>query len=1102
MWYPKRTRIAELRNELRSHEREIEARTSDVDGFLRRVSDSIRSLALGKQIPVHHMRDWVWILSQYRIHRADHADASRLSARALIYLQKLCSRSGNPEEMVAEARWVKNQTIWDLRDKLSAEAYQSFLGPGELERTERLWSELRHAPDVPVSALAEAIKPYTASFSSVESPAYLPGMKIMIEELLERAQEGGENADWAAAALRYLIRESDGIPDSLGYAGLVDDIHVLERAYGMVGNEAMWGPVLRRFLEQWPFIEDLEINDGSGDHRLSRYLQMICAGSLQCLLGGRPQSCIVLADPGPVAILVALVAVLHSIKHQSDSQRRSLDALEYGDHVILSDSSVRFVAQYLRPGELDGRRLHWLLLADDVRIGLPEDAAGLLRKSVKPNRKLSSHAQYAKWKMGYSPNPLGHVIGRDVNLDSIEPQVLLLSRRNKLDELLENLRPLGRPITDLVGIRYFSKTGAKTQLGSAAAGNPLLWVCSDPGVAVDLLRGQLEKASPQFTIVDGGDLGEGLIGCRAAGSRLVIAGQHEWESIAKLKSSGQPLWHLRHHDVRVSARSVPDQIDGSGGPLVRYMTRQALRAVTEAVFHEVRNPMIEDIESQHHALRKAATSDPALGDLALLSAHLLRLVQGHVLEPTPAEQSEFRRVAAMVSKRASSFRLFHDAAAALCDLLEPHVHGANLEVGREAVLRPLVDRLQGRTAVLCASAVRAEQAVARTRSDGTLHRVTWIGPQSLRSKAPFDDLLIPGWFDRSLMREIRAGGLAVRQHYVLFPFEMRWEGRSRTAGERRQRELQRESGDRWNELPERCREGSRRPKAPPPPEMPDPVPETVAYEEATPFEWLEAARAERIRNSWAGRPRSELAKARLVLFEDPSCYALLPPQGSVVDVTEVLGGIHAGGSADPADAEALIIRPVDEIRPGSLLAFPESANRELLDELADKLIRDPDGVRRYAGLWRTALREDSRAQGDDLTAIQRHLERAGVQRTAGTLYQWIHSSQVVAPRGWREAIPVIAEVTRDERLKAQMENVLSSVDLIYRARREAAARLVQQLVHASLPDEKGVLSVEIEGHSVQYKVLRVRSIDEARDYPHDTVGLLHYEHLSEMDEDQ
>lgn len=1102
MWYPPRATIDALERTLRSHEGGVAGNARNLDHFLGRVSARIRKLVVNHLVPDHHGRDWIWIASQFRIHAAGEGDVSRLAGRALAYLLDAVDPEGvgPPDEgFLPELRWVKNDTVARIRSILGRDAIRSFLSSDEMRTVEGLWHELvSGAPSGP--ELESAVAPYRRSLAEVESRTYLPGIDNVIEELLKWSRGDSGHAGLAGAALRYLIRERDVVPDHLGYLGLVDDIHVLEQAYQLAGEQAVWAPVLDRFLTEWPFIDDLVIDDGSGSCKLSAHLQMACAAVLDCLRHRRAEKrCLVLADPGPAAVLAAVTAVLGSIRAQSDAQRRTLDSLEYGDHVLLADSRSVFKARYLR--REDGARvLHWLLLAKGTEIGLPEQTAGLLRRAPRPHTRLSSNAQYARWKKGYRPNPLGHIVGRDVNLDTIEAETLVLMHRNKLDHFSGCLRPLGYTLPALLGVRYVSNTGRVSDLEGGTLRRPLLWACSDPGIARRIRDGEFEGITPKSIIIDSAELAD--LYCSDASSAeepvVAVAGQEEWEALDRLGRRGWRPWQIRRRDVRVIGRSRPRQVPEGGGLLVRYMTRQAVRPLAEAHLHEVKNEMVQAIATSHVELRSLAREDPGYEGLSLLSAYLVRKVQGLALEPSPTEHSEVCRIAKQVASRAGAFRNYAEAARTLCDVLAPLVRGERAPLGREAVIRRVISDSSGATGVLVGSRRQASEAGARARGDAILSRARWICATQLQDESPFDVLVVAGWLDRKLMRALRVGGYALAIHYVLFPFERSWEEMSSQAGAARQCALERETVARWEDLAETYRAKARKPRMPVPVTRRDQQAE-VAEEEATIPEWLEMQVAERIRRSYAGRPQAEVVQARLVLFDDPGYYALLPPKGRVIDLTRVLqkqDDVAEDETDQGGDAERLILRPVKEIRPGSLLAFPETTNRQLLDELADRLVRDAERTREVAGLWHVAIRECYESVGRDAASIQQLLRSHGIERAPSTILQWIASPHIIAPRRWRSTVPGIADATGNMELKSKLRDVLRAIEILYRARREAAGRLVRQLRAGSVDPESGMLSLEIEGHTVTYRVLRVRVVDAPREFPFDQVGWLHRDPLS------
>jgi hypothetical protein len=113
---------------------------------------------------------------------------------------------------------------------------------------------------------------------------------------------------------------------------------------------------------------------------------------------------------------------------------------------------------------------------------------------------------------------------------------------------------------------------------------------------------------------------------------------------------------------------------------------------------------------------------------------------------------------------------------------------------------------------------------------------------------------------------------------------------------------------------------------------------------------------------------------------------------------------------------------------------------------------------------------------------------AGEPRDVATIRAWVSVTHTVAPRNYRRVVPLLAELTGDPELKGRCDEILQSIDLIYRARAQAAEAIVHELFTGQIDLEAPELRFELGGHEVRYALHRVRRLAGVRDVPIELMG--------------
>jgi hypothetical protein len=127
-------------------------------------------------------------------------------------------------------------------------------------------------------------------------------------------------------------------------------------------------------------------------------------------------------------------------------------------------------------------------------------------------------------------------------------------------------------------------------------------------------------------------------------------------------------------------------------------------------------------------------------------------------------------------------------------------------------------------------------------------------------------------------------------------------------------------------------------------------------------------------------------------------------------------------------------------------------------------------------------------EADEQLEFARKLSEAGQPRAPGTVRAWILQTHTVAPMNYRTVVPLIARLTEDGELNAELAGVLQSIDLIYRARSRAAEAIVRELFAGEIDLDSDELCFKVGASKVLYTLYRVNRLAGIQEVPVEMIG--------------
>ena len=196
--------------------------------------------------------------------------------------------------------------------------------------------------------------------------------------------------------------------------------------------------------------------------------------------------------------------------------------------------------------------------------------------------------------------------------------------------------------------------------------------------------------------------------------------------------------------------------------------------------------------------------------------------------------------------------------------------------------------------------------------------------------------------------------------------------------------------------------------------------------------------------------------ARYVSFVG-AAYGFLTETHRVVVVTTLL-------STSGRTKQSLPEQTVGALKPGDFIVFPESSDRELIQQTADQLLgKEAAALRKTARLWKEALWSSGLRPAQFL----KEARELGRPRHIMTIRNWFADTSQIGPGAGNddlsEDLELIALVTSFEPLKRQIPTVINAVKVLRSAHLSAGVRLRDVLIDR-LPDVIG--RVEEDGSMV------------------------------------
>ncbi len=520
----------------------------------------------------------------------------------------------------------------------------------------------------------------------------------------------------------------------------------------------------------------------------------------------------------------------------------------------------------------------------------------------------------------------------------------------------------------------------------------------------------------------------------AESQRLILfASQDEVEMIETLGQAPIPcrFWWLSAAEINAGAEFVA--ANGSSG-IVNKIARWANnheRLNVESVSCD--NPELEKVCIRLEELRGHLTDDEN-APLTKLTSQAWRMINDAAAAIHPPTADEQKKFVAQISNLRGELRgnfwlnpetsgILADIASGIETALLPE---AKLGISKGAALYRTVRETQ-MAGLKCALLARNENQIGELKlwlRQRHIHLEAY-SPRTLPEDGYFDRLICVSWPGWHSLKQIADILVAPRITVLAYTFEGRW----------------------LNQCKRRLRLRPNAPTITPveklglvaqtkstasvwPEDNPTDTPPTLTISTDTEI-WNFEQRLRAARKGLAALPTvaTDTVSARYVSFVGDA-FVFLTETHKVSVATELV-------SSRVRQNQKLPERDVSNIKPGDFLVFPESGERELVQELADKLIGPtaPE-IRKLARMWKGAL-QNSGMTPEEFLIQARNFNRP---RHRATIRNWYADTLQIGPRE-KDDLVLIALVTGNSELDANIEDVRLAIERLWSAHQSAGVRL-------------------------------------------------------------
>lgn len=1045
--YPPRNRIEALNIEIDTVSKSIGTKVDGWETILPGISACLEAFAELPTTNGYQVLGWLRLAAIFR-RKAIKGDDTARDALAALYFLNQSRKSWQVKDKLRELNWVQDRALDLLGMNFEGGWIYNAITDEEMRSIQQSVLRISEVDKRCVSEIAQEISMQVETIRGLKIIADITDFDQKLEALIEAAGKKGLGSDMARAALVYLAKTDDVIPDDMGILGLLDDLYVIEWAFATVEEQAYGLPHLSSLQQRIPHLESSYLT--AGGVMLDRFGQYV-VGNAQAVLESSQNDHIALRDAevflAPVVGAVTLVAMRENAQTGANARWEEgtiLNLLNFGQR----PERVRYLGHKVIAG--DDKIV--LEVSSSGRLYLPANLAACMETSPRQDYKtLSNGSAVSAWQQHHSIDPL-HFLLKGRPRSDARRAVLVVAPRNLLEYYLPSLQCRGEAISKMVGATWVNGTEREEPMSQSVIDRAMIYACGSAMVARNLIENPPAGVTA-FDLIAFSSQTYREINAEFAGREIPNLRMLCLADISELP--GPPQDALVMEDNVVLPWSLRPRGFRQTDPLARGLKRQYNHWIVDRRIRVFRNPALATI-NQFLQDRHDDLEDDFVPIVPQLRGFLSDA--GKMPRPGSSVSIKLQERAFALSKAAKVEALFDQSlvgvARALDELSEkgefsPDIFGNMIANDGKPVT------------ILCRSHQEAQETTVLLNKCG-FYGAGLTAPELFRI-SPVEHLVVPGWHGAETIRRLDTIVPAIKLDYLMFDFQEEWLERVTDGVRRRVRS--------FNTPIEHSNEGHRPGGEEaqlvwPTPARSKPMPSDDLSEFIPPTEKRPDLDGlfERINRSSEYGNDAKVSGTPVIL-DDYSAYMFLPPHADLVLLNR--------DASRPEDA----CIPVSQLREGDVFVRKDGSHRELFQELAPNYLRDPKSTLKMADMWRQPLKKAYAAGSVSWSNFRKQLAAAGLQRSDMAYRNWI-SGQTVAPMNYLEVIPKICALSDDPEIQSSGEASAQAVSALYGARHKAADHIFEQLVKGTADPTTGKLRIEVGSTCIDLHLHRVEFVGQ------------------------
>jgi len=929
-------------------------------------------------------------------------------------------------------------------------AFDDFAAMG----TSRVWKDeleeiLRHFEKVsPIQGgdIKKFYNHYKAKFKIFQYSGAVTGLFWSeVNQLLLVMKQGKPHEKLLAQkALSYLVEEHDVVPDNLGVFGLVDDIEAIKLAIERINPLNRSEYIFQQFISVDASIHSMLIEREHGDLYgalpllgLSKPLQMCIGGTRYLLENKAGNTLTVLPDRG----FMLLPFVSSYLLAPSSSSRKPKWLNETNKRVYFNIHTRSVGVTYCGPAiDQAGQKVPGRVKisngsdfqGENFTRFIPEVAMNFATARPRyPNNCINDATKIAEWverEHSFVP-PHIHFKNRE------NQKLMLLTRKAEFLAKINEFKPFGVPIRDLVDFNYFSSSSKCEPIcirrlpGDAAEVN----VFSNPGVLAEVLRLKSFEddwlETQTIIVCDDESLAEDLLGMVALEnpqfgntSFVFFAETHQERFQSLCASKGFQVFAIHGHIQSLIAGTKDALRDDASDALSRYECKIARALIPpNRNFIGFKHPEFDEyVRLFTETTSKIKKNEIPVGNETIFKAMKLKdALSSSWIPKSVLEKEELRQQIYDVAKSFAYNAQFLPEIRDLEKLLSQNADALVNIAETRAVLEYVNNNSDQDFCLVEEFSTGAESANLIIQDEG-ISNLEVRSLQSLRGEFLDKPIIVPYLPSRRSADLLLSS--AFSNNILLFFSELEHATfhQRKAAVERhsnRLRKLTQKSfkqtylSDDFEKLNTNLK-------------IDIPLPEPEADENVRGILRTYA-------NRYSVGETKEVAEACPLFIAGGQKMLFLAPMANVI----VVGAENTFSLAKAKDLQS-----------GFRICIRASQIGDFLDEFAKYTSPNYSQTKTLATSWKTELKVvfQNRCRGE-LEGLRRELIRCGVERTEQSIRNWMNDDALIAPIYPRETITKFCELGFSSNFVKNLDEIIRAIEKTYEMRRDASEGVLHAL---------------------------------------------------------